>query len=69
MREVAREQVSVNLAFLQEGRVTIRQVEESRMLENQKWITLYDAQYALEKARWNVLRLTGELSASLQALP
>ncbi len=67
--EVAREQVSVNLALLQEGRLTMRQVEESRMLENQKWIALYDAQYALEKARWNVLRLTGGLSASLQALP
>jgi outer membrane protein TolC len=67
--DVAREQVSVNLALLQEGRVTMRQVEEARMLENQKWIALYDARYAVEKARWNVLRLTGELSASLQALP
>src|SRR5205823_3408377 len=67
--EVAREQVSVNLALLQEGRLTMRQVEEARMLENQKWIALYDSQYGLEKARWNVLRLTGELTASLQALP
>jgi outer membrane protein len=67
--DVAREQVSVNLALFQEGRVTMRQVEEARMLENQKWIALYDSQYALEKARWNVLRLTGELSASLQTLP
>ena len=67
--DVAREQVSVNLALLQEGRLTMRQVEEARMLENQKWIAFYDAQYAVEKARWNVLRLTGELSASLQALP
>jgi hypothetical protein len=67
--DVAREQVSVNLALLQEGRVTMRQVEEARMSENQKWIALYDSQYALEKARWNVLRLTGELSASLQTLP
>ena len=67
--DVAREQVSVNLALLQEGRLTMRQIEEARMLENQKWIAFYDAQYAVEKARWNVLRLTGELAASLQALP
>ena len=67
--EVAREQLSVDLAQIQEGRVTMRQVEEARVLESQKWIAFYDAQYALEKARWNVLRLTGDLVASLEARP
>ncbi len=65
--EVAREQLSVTLAQMQEGRATMRQVEEARMLENQKWIAFCDAQYAVEKARWNVLRLTGELVASLES--
>ncbi|HLK62580.1 MAG TPA: TolC family protein [Bryobacteraceae bacterium] len=63
--EVAREQLSVTLAQMQEGRATMRQVEEARIVENQKWIAFYDAQYAVEKARWNVLRLTGELVAQL----
>ena len=63
--EVAREQLSVTLAQMQEGRATLRQVEEARVLENQKWIAFYDAQYTVEKARWNVLRLTGELVASI----
>jgi len=67
--EVAREQLSVDLAQIEEGRVTLRQVEEARVVENQKWIAFYDAQYALEKARWNVLRLTGALVAALQAPP
>lgn len=67
--EVAREQLSVDLAQMQEGRLTLRQVEEARILENQKWIAFYDAQYAVEKARWNVLRLTGNLVASLEAPP
>jgi outer membrane protein len=66
--EVAREQLSLTLAQMQEGRASLRQVEESRMLENQKWIAFYDAQYAVEKARWNVLRLTGELVPSVQTL-
>lgn len=66
--EVAREQLSVTLAQMQEGRATLRQVEESRVLENQKWIAFYDAQYIVEKARWNVLRLTGELVSSVQNL-
>jgi outer membrane protein len=67
--EVAREQLSVNLAQMQEGRLTLREVEQARVLENQKWIVFYDAQYAVERARWNVLRLTGVLVPSLESLP
>jgi outer membrane protein TolC len=67
--EVAREQLSVNLAQMQEGRLTLREVEQARVVENQKWIAFYDAQYSVEKARWNVLRLTGALVPSLEALP
>ena len=67
--DVAREQLSVNLAQMQEGRLSLRQVEEARIAENGNWIAFYDAQYALEKARWNVLRLTGELSGAIEALP
>ena len=66
--EVAREQLSVTLAQMQEGRATMRQVEEARILENQKWIAFYDVQYAIEKARWNVLRLTGDLVASVEGV-
>ena len=67
--EVAREQLSVNLAQVQEGRLSMREVEQARVVENQKWIAFYDAQYAAEKAQWNVLRLTGGLVSSIEALP
>jgi hypothetical protein len=67
--EVAREQVAVDLAQMQEGRLSMRVMEEARIGENAKWIALYDAQYALEKARWNVLRLTGQLMAAVEKLP
>jgi outer membrane protein len=66
--DVAREQVSVDLAQMQEGRLPMREMEEARVMENAKWIAFYDAQYALEKARWNVLRLTGQLTASVEQL-
>jgi outer membrane protein TolC len=66
--DVAREQLSVNLAQMQEGRLMLRDVEQARVIENQKWIAFYDAQYALEKARWNVLRLTGELVPAVEGL-
>lgn len=67
--EVAREQLSVNLAQMQEGRLGLREVEQARVAENQKWIAFFDAQYAAEKAKWNVLRLTGQLVGSIEALP
>ena len=67
--EVAREQLSVNLAQFQEGRQTMRQVDEARLAENGRWIAFYDAQYALEKARWNVLRVNGGLLDSAAKLP
>jgi hypothetical protein len=51
------------------ARRLLRQVEEARIVENHKWIAFYDAQYALEKARWNVLRFMGEVEASVEALP
>jgi outer membrane protein len=65
--EVAREQLSVDLAQMQEGRLSLRQIEEARIAENEKWIAFDDAQYALEKARWDVLRLTGALAEALGA--
>jgi outer membrane protein TolC len=64
--EVAREQVSVNLAMLQEGRILLSQVEESRIAESGKWIAFYDAQYAVERARWTLARQTGDLMSALR---
>jgi hypothetical protein len=42
-------------------------VEEARVSENDKWIAFYDAQYSMERARWAVLRLTGDLLAAVEA--
>jgi outer membrane protein TolC len=64
--DLARAQLSVVLAQLGEGRATLRQVEEARFSENEKWIAFYDAQYSAARARFNVLRQTGELRAALQ---
>ncbi len=64
--ELTREQLSVVLAQLNEGRVTLRQVEEARFNENEKWIAFYDAQFNTERAQLELLRQTGELRAALQ---
>jgi outer membrane protein TolC len=64
--DLAREQLSVLLAQMQEGRAALRQVEEARVAETNKWIAFYDAQYVLERARILVLHNAGELAASLR---
>jgi len=67
--EVARAQMDVDLAQQQEGRLTLRNVEEERLIEDQKWIAFYDAQFAVEKARWSVLKVTGSLLKAVASLP
>jgi outer membrane protein TolC len=64
--EVAREQVTLLLAQTQEGRAALRQLEEARVAETDRWIAFYDAGAGLDKARLNVLRQTGELLAALR---
>jgi outer membrane protein TolC len=64
--DLARAQLSVVLAQLGEGRATLRQVEEARFGENEKWIAFYDAQFSAARARFNVLRQTGELRSAIQ---
>ncbi|MEX2261949.1 MAG: TolC family protein [Bryobacteraceae bacterium] len=64
--EVIRDRISVLLAQQQEGRITMRQVEEARVAEAQRWIELYDAQYNLERVGMQVLRETGQLATALR---
>jgi outer membrane protein len=64
--EVARDQVSVLLAQMREGRAALRQVEEVRTAETDKWIALYEAGTGFEKARLALLRQTGGLIAALK---
>ena len=67
--DVAREQLSVDLSLLQEGRLSLRQIEEAHIVENEKWIAFDDAQYAVEKSHWDVLRLTGALADAFAPEP
>lgn len=64
--ELAREQLSILLAQMQEGRASLAQVEQARVAETNRWIEFYDAQYAVERARYNLLRNTGDLVAALR---
>ena len=64
--EVARDQVSVLLALYEEGRVPLKQIEEARLQESEKWIALFDTRYALDRARLDLLRETGNVLALMK---
>jgi OMF family outer membrane factor len=64
--DYTRDQVSLLLAQLGEGRATQQQVDNARLTEQEKWIAFYDAQHAVENARLDLLRQTGTLLAALR---
>jgi outer membrane protein len=64
--DVARENLGILLALLEEGKAGLRAIEEARLLESAKWIQYYDAQYALELAQVDLLTRTGELLSALR---
>jgi outer membrane protein len=64
--EVARDQVGVLMARYEEGRAPLRELEEARMLESEKWMLYFGTQSNVERARIDLLRHTGTLSAALK---
>ncbi len=64
--EVARDQLSLLLSQMDEGRATTQQVDLARVAEQEKWSTFYTSDSQLELARMNLLRQTGALLAALR---
>jgi len=64
--DVTREELTIGLAQMDEGRLPLAKVEALRATENEKWLAYYEAQHAAEVARLNVLRQTGTLEAALR---
>jgi hypothetical protein len=64
--KLVRDQLSIVLAQAGEGRVAMRQVEEAHFAEEEKWIAFFEAESTVERARFNVLRETGEIVAALK---
>ncbi len=63
---LAREQVSVDLAQNEEGRLPMATLEQARAAEDEKWIAYYNAQHEEERSRLDVLHQTGTLVAALK---
>src|SRR5580700_8237962 len=64
--DLTREQLSMDLAQYEEGKLLLAQVETLRATENEKFLVYYASRQTVERARLNVLRLSGTLLAALK---
>jgi outer membrane protein len=60
------EELTIDLAQMDEGRLPLAKVEAVRATENEKWLAYYESQHLAELARLNVLRQAGTLEAALR---
>jgi outer membrane protein TolC len=73
LREVARlehklaqEDLQLQQARFEEGKITLRDLEQARLDEQAKWRAFLDADLARQKARLELLRTTGQLAQVFQ---
>jgi outer membrane protein TolC len=64
--KLAQETVELAQARFDQGRTTLREIEQARVDENDKWITFLDADFAREQAQLALLQITGQLAKVLQ---
>jgi len=64
--EVQRENVAVTLARQESGRATMAEVEQARFAEGERWLTYYDSQTQMERAKVVLLRWSGSLLVALR---
>ncbi len=63
---LARDQVTVDLAQVDEGKLPQAKLEQDRASEDEKWMAYYQSQTASERARLSVLRLSGSLLTAVK---
>lgn len=64
--DFAREQVSVQLALFEEGRIAVDALERARIAETGAWSDYYEARTASQRARLALLKQTGRLLAAFE---
>lgn len=64
--DITREQVGVVMARFEEGRALLKDLEEARIAEDEKWVAYFATQNAVERARLELLRHSGAVMAALQ---
>jgi len=64
--KLAQGTLQLTQAKLDEGKATLRDIEQARLDEGDKWMAFLDADLAWERSQLNILRATGQLAKVLQ---
>lgn len=64
--QLAQETLTQQQARLQQGQVTIGDVEQAQLDQSEKWVEFLDADFALQKAQIKLLQSTGQLAQVFQ---
>jgi outer membrane protein len=64
--ELAQQNLQVLQSQFQQGRASIRDLENAQLDENEKWLAFLDAEYAHQQAELDLLRTTGQLAQTFQ---
>jgi len=64
--QLAQQQVSVLQSQFAEGKVNLRELEQARIQENDKWLAFLDATFLRQQAQLDLLRVAGQLDKVFQ---
>jgi len=64
--KVAQQTLELTQARLEDGKATLRDVEQARVDESEKWMYFLDADLAWQKSQLKILQVTGQLAKVLQ---
>ena len=64
--QLAQQDLQQLQARFEEGKVGLRDVEKSRLNENEKWMALLDATFQRQQAQLDLLKTAGQLDKVLQ---
>jgi outer membrane protein len=64
--QLAQESLQILQTKLDEGRATLRDIEQARLDENDKWVAFLDAEFARQQGQLSLLQATGQLAKVFQ---
>ena len=64
--ELAQDNLQVMQAQFQEGRISIRDMQNAQLEENDKWLAFLDADFARQQTQLDLLNATGQVATLLQ---
>jgi outer membrane protein len=64
--KLAQETMQLSQAKFEQGNLTLRDIEQSRLDESDKWVAFLDADFALQQGQLGLLQSTGQLAKVFQ---